>query len=101
MKMEGKVAIVTGSSKGIGKGIARIFSQEGAKITVVSRHAGEGLAVAKELGSDKGKAIYVQTDVTDSKSIQNMIKETIEAFGRLDVLVNNAGYHLSKSVEDT
>lgn len=101
MKMKDKVAIVTGSSKGIGEGIARVFSQEGAKITVISRHVEEGLSVAKELGSDEGRAIYVQTDVTDSKSIQNMINKTVEAFGRLDVLVNNAGYHLSKSVENT
>ena len=101
MKLKDKVAIVTGSSKGIGEGIARVFSQEGAKVVVVCRNEKEGLSMAKQLGSDEGRAIYVKTDVTKSKSIQNLINTTIEEFGRIDILVNNAGYHISKNIEQT
>ncbi|MHB9036705.1 MAG: SDR family NAD(P)-dependent oxidoreductase [Armatimonadota bacterium] len=101
MKLKDKVAIVTGASKGIGEGIAREFSHEGANVVVVSRGEAEGIKMAKELGSSEGRAIFVRTDVTDSDSIQSMIAKTIEAFGRLDILVNNAGYHISKSVEET
>lgn len=101
MKLANKVAIVTGSSKGIGEGIARTFSSEGAKVVVVSRNEQEGLKMAVELGSHEGRAIYVKTDVTNSASIRALIQTTIETFGKLDILVNNAGYHISKDVEAT
>ena len=101
MKLKDKVAIVTGSSKGIGEGIARVFSREGASVVVVCRTEEAGLKMAGELNASGGKAIFVQTDVTSSESIQNMIAKTIETFGQLDVLVNNAGYHISKNVEET
>ena len=57
--------------------------------------------MAEELGASEGKAIYIKTDVTSSESIRDMIDTTISTFGKLDVLVNNAGYHLSKNVEET
>lgn len=101
MKLKDKVAIVTGSSKGIGKGIAKVFSEEGAKIVVVCRNEDEGTAMAKQLGSDKDMAVFIKTDVSDSQSIQNLIRKTVERFGKIDILVNNAGYHLSKNLEDT
>ena len=101
MKLKDKVAIVTGASKGIGKGIAREFSREGAKVVVVSRGESEGIEMAEELGSKEGRAVFVRTDVTDSKSIQSMISKTIETYGKLDILINNAGYHISKNVEVT
>lgn len=101
MKLKDKVAIVTGSSKGVGEGIARVFSQEGAKVVVVCRTEEAGKKMADELGASEGRAIFVQTDVKSSESIQNMINTTIETFGKLDILVNNAGYHISKNVEET
>ncbi len=101
MKLKDKVAIVTGSSKGIGLGIARVFSQEGARVAVVSRHEEEGRPVAQELGEKDGRAIFVKADVSSSESVQKMINTTVQAFGRLDVMVNNAGYHISKNVEKT
>jgi len=101
MRLKDKVAIVTGSSKGIGEGIARVFSIEGAKVVVVCRTEDAGGKMAKELGASEGRAIFLKTDVTSSKSIQNMIDATIKTFGKLDILVNNAGYHLSKNVEET
>lgn len=101
MKLKDKVAIVTGSSKGIGEGIARVFSAEGAKVVVVCRNKEQGLSMAKQLGSDEGRAIYVKTDVTKSESIQDLINTTVKEFGKLDILVNNAGYHISKNIEQT
>jgi len=101
MKLKDKVAIVTGSSKGIGEGIAQVFSTEGAKAVVVCRNEKEGTSMAKQLGSDEGRAVYIKTDVTSSESIRNLIDRTVEIFGRIDILVNNAGYHLSKSIEQT
>ena len=101
MKLQGKVAIITGSSKGIGEGIARIFAEEGARVVVTCRTESEGRKMADELGAAEGRALFVQTDVTSSVQIRSMIEQTVEAFGRIDILVNNAGYHLSKSIEDT
>lgn len=100
MRLKDKVTIVTGSSKGIGEGIARVFSGEGARVVVVCRTEDAGMRVAEELGASEGRALFVQTDVTSSEAIQKMINRTIDVFGRLDILVNNAGYHLSKSVEN-
>jgi NAD(P)-dependent dehydrogenase (short-subunit alcohol dehydrogenase family) len=101
MRLKGKAAIVTGSSKGIGEGIARVFSQEGAKVTVVCRTEEAGKKMADELGAPEGRAMYIQTDVTSSESIQAMIKKTVDTWGKIDILVNNAGYHISKNVEET
>ncbi len=101
MRLKDKVAIVTGSSKGVGEGIARVFSREGANVVVVCRTEDAGKKMAEELGASEGRAIFVRTDVTSSESIQNMINTTIKTFGKLDILVNNAGYHISKNVEQT
>lgn len=101
MRLKDKVAIITGSSKGIGQGCARVFAREGAAVVIVSRTAEPGLAMAKEIQDKGGRAIYIQTDVSRSEQVQNMINRTIEAFGRLDILINNAGYHISKNIEET
>jgi len=101
MKLENKVAIITGSSKGIGEGIARVFSKEGANVVIICRTEQMGQKMADELGAKDGRAIFVKTDVTKSQDIQDMISKTVETFGKLDILVNNAGYHLSKNAEDT
>ena len=101
MKLKDKVAIVTGSGRGIGQGIARVFSREGAKVVVVDILEDIGQKMADELGTADGNALFIHTDLKDSESVQNMINTTIKAFGKLDILVNNAGYHLSKNVEET
>ena len=101
MKLKDKVAIVTGSTRGIGQGIAQVFSREGACVSVVARSEEAGEKMADELGARKNRAIFIKTDVSDSTSVQNMIKTTVDTFGKLDILVNNAGYHISKNVEET
>lgn len=101
MKLEDKVAIITGSSKGIGEGIARVFAAEGARVVIVSRNEEEGQKIAEELGGPDGRSIFIKTDVTSRESIQELIAAAVSTFGRLDILVNNAGYHISKNVEET
>ncbi len=101
MKLKDKVAIVTGSSKGIGEGIARVFSREGARVVVTCRTEDAGRKMADEFGASEDKALFVKTDVKNSREIREMIDITVAKFGKLDILVNNAGYHLSKNVEET
>jgi hypothetical protein len=101
MKLKNKIAIVTGSSKGIGEGIARVFAREGAKVVVTCRTEEAGKKITAELLAAGGTAIFVKTDVTSSQDVQLMVNKVMQTFGRLDILVNNAGYHISKNVEET
>ena len=90
LELEGKVAIVTGSSSGIGEQTARRLSALGAKVVVNSSSSVEaGHAVAASLPGD---AIYVQADISDQEQGKALVDATIEAFGQLDILVNNAGW---------
>src|SRR5262245_26993104 len=93
-KLTGKVAIVTGASKGIGAGIAKGLAAEGASVVVnyASSKAGADQVVA-EIKKDGGKAISVQGDVSKAADVKRVFSETLKAFGRLDVLVNNAGVY--------
>ena len=87
--LEGKVAIVTGSSSGIGAETARLFAAEGAKVVVNSvRSVAEGEALAAELPD----AVYVQADISDEEQAKAIVAAATERWGRLDILVNNAGY---------
>lgn len=90
MQLEGKVALVTGSSLGIGEAIARAFGREGAKVTIdYQTHREPAEKLCQELGD--GNAIAVQADVSKIADINKLIDQTITTFGRLDILVNNAG----------
>ncbi|MDQ3252189.1 MAG: SDR family NAD(P)-dependent oxidoreductase, partial [Actinomycetota bacterium] len=92
MQLENKVAAVTGSSLGIGRAIAVAFAREGASVVVNYRsHPEEGQAAVDEIEKGGGKAISVQADVSEPEGVQNLIRQTVEEFGRLDVMVNNAG----------
>lgn len=97
MRLKDKVAIVTGSSKGIGEGIAKVFHKEGAKVVIVCRDEEAGSKMAFELGKEAGQAIFIKADMTISAEIREMINKTVEIFGKIDILVNNVGYHLSKN----
>ncbi len=101
MRLKDKVAIVTGSSKGIGEGIARVFHQEGAMVVIVDRNVDAGIKMARELGSEEGRSIFVKTDMRKSKDIRDMIDKTVVTFGKIDIVVNNVGYHISKNAVET
>src|SRR3954470_7804580 len=93
-RLSGKVAVVTGASKGIGAEIARYLAAEGASVVVnyASSKAGADKVVAEITGKG-GKAVAVQADVSKPEDIRRLFAETRRAFGRLDVLVNNAGIY--------
>lgn len=89
MRLQNKVAIVTGAASGFGKGIAELYAQEGAKVCV-SDINGQG---AREVANAIGKsAIHVAVDVANPDDVQTMVGETVKAFGGVDIMVNNAGY---------
>jgi meso-butanediol dehydrogenase / (S,S)-butanediol dehydrogenase / diacetyl reductase len=89
--VKGKSIIVTGGGRGIGEGIARDLAAEGGRIVVADIDLAAAERVAAAIRQDKGEAIAVRVDVGDRQSVQAMIKETVRAFGRLDVMFNNAG----------
>src|SRR6267142_2007026 len=93
-KLNGKVAVVTGASKGIGAGIAKHLAAEGATVVVNYSSSKEGAdKVVDEITKHGGKAMAVQADVAKKKDIDRLFAQTKNAFGRLDILVNNAGVY--------
>lgn len=89
-RLGGKVAIVTGSTSGIGKGIARLFAAEGAKVVICGRREDKGQAIVDMIASEGGEASYHFMDMTDTDSIKKLISDTAEKYGKIDILVNNA-----------
>ena len=90
-RVRDKVAIVTGAALGLGEASARMLAREGAKVVVTDIKEEEGERVAQDVAAAGGEAIYLHHDVADESAWQRMIQATLDHFGRLDVLVNNAG----------
>ena len=90
-RFEGKVALITGGNAGIGLATALGFAAEGASVMIAARRRAQGEAAVEQIRQAGGQAEFVETDVTASASIQNMVAETIARFGRLDIAFNNAG----------
>lgn len=91
MKLEGKVAVITGSASGIGKEIAKLFAKEGASVIISDLNEEGALEVVKEIKDNGGKATAVVTNVTNQEDVDNMIDQAVSTYGKLDILVNNAG----------
>ena len=101
MQLENKVALITGAGAGIGQATAELFAREGASVAIVDRDAENGQAVAAEITESGGKAIFIPADVSQSASVQAMFQAAISAFGKLDILFNNAGIVVQGTVEQT
>ena len=100
-KLEGKVAVVTGASKGIGAGIATALAREGAAVVVnYASSRADAEAVTAAINAEGGKAIAVQGDVSKAAQAQGLIAATVTQFGRLDVLVNNSGVYEFATLEE-
>ncbi len=100
MKLEGKVAMVTGASKGIGKGIANRYVQEGAAVVLASRSEDLLDSIARQIRDSGGRALALSLDVTSPESVDAVVQRAVDEFGRLDVMVNNAGISMVRPSED-
>jgi 3-oxoacyl-[acyl-carrier protein] reductase/bacilysin biosynthesis oxidoreductase BacG len=101
LELRGKVAVVTGASRGIGKAIAQSLLNEGCAVAICGRNAERLNAAVSELSKAGPPIIGVPTDVTDEAAVTKFVTTALEAFGRIDILVNNAGTHLRGTVETT
>ena len=99
-QLDGKVAIITGAASGIGKEIAKRFADEGAKVIIADLQLPSAEATATEINRSGGAAMGVAMDVSDEAAVDAGIATTIERFGRLDILVSNAGIQIVKPIDE-
>ena len=90
-RLAGKVALITGASRGIGAATARLFAREGAQVVLTSRSEEDVTRIAEEIKADGGEVLAVQANVANAASVQSLIKRVVDAYGKLDLAVNNAG----------
>lgn len=101
MKLENRVAIITGAGAGIGRACAREFAKEGARVVIADiNHAG-ARETLEQIQSAGGDAVVVETDVASPDSVQKLVEKTLSAYPQVDVLLNNAAVQVNKTVEDT
>jgi len=100
-RLQGQVALITGGTSGIGEATARLFAREGAKVSITGRRIELGQRVAAEIRSGGGEAIFIAADVTQAEDCRRSIDETLAAYGRIDILFNNAGIVTRGTLEET
>jgi len=100
MKLRDKVAIITGASKGIGKGIAVRYAEEGAAVVLASRSEDLLASIAQQIRDTGSRALALSLDVRSPESVQEVVQKTVSQFGRLDIMVNNAGISMAHPSED-
>jgi len=101
MKLQGRVAVITGSASGIGRASAREFAQEGAHVVVADINIAGAQETVKQIEAAGGVALAVKTDVASAESVEALVAETLRSLGRINVLFNNAAIQVNKTVEDT
>jgi NAD(P)-dependent dehydrogenase (short-subunit alcohol dehydrogenase family) len=100
MRLEHKVALITGGTSGIGEATAVLFAKEGAKVAITGRNEKRGYAVAEKIMNDGGKAIFIRSDVRKAEECRHAVDETLRVFDRLDILFNNAGVFYPHTILD-
>jgi NAD(P)-dependent dehydrogenase (short-subunit alcohol dehydrogenase family) len=100
MRLENKVALITGGTSGIGEATAILFANEGAKVTITGRDEKRGRAVAQRVTKGGGMALFVRTDVRNAEQCGRAVHETLSAYNRLDILFNNAGVFYPHTIID-
>ena len=100
MQLENKVAIITGAASGMGKAMAKGYAKEGASVVIADLDADSATEVAESINSDGGDALAIQYDVTDIQQSHDLVDSTVDKYGKLDVLVNNAGVVVVSPIED-
>lgn len=100
-RLQGKTAIITGGASGIGKGMATAFVKEGAKVAIIDLNAELGNQTIKELQEYQPESIFIQANLMDHGKIPEIVKEVVDHFGKLDILVNNAHASKMSSIEET
>jgi NAD(P)-dependent dehydrogenase (short-subunit alcohol dehydrogenase family) len=101
MKLEDRVAVITGSASGIGRASAKEFAKEGARVVVADINLAGAQETAKQIVAAGGVALPVNTDVAVPSSVEALVEQTLHSFGRINVLFNNAAIQVNKTVEDT
>jgi NAD(P)-dependent dehydrogenase (short-subunit alcohol dehydrogenase family) len=101
MKLKGKTAVVTGAASGIGKAIALAFAREGADVAVADINVGGGEETVRQIQKLKRAAFFVETDVAESESVRNLVETALGRFGKLNIMVNNAGVEVFQRLADT
>jgi len=101
MRLKGKVAVVTGGSRGIGKALAILLSREGASVAIAARAKKNIDDVADLIKKSGGSAVGVEADVSRPDDVKNLMKKTLDMFGRIDILINNAGVCVRKNIAET
>lgn len=100
-RLFGKVAIVTGGADGIGKATCELFASEGAAVVIADVDAGKGHATAARITAGGGRVLFIETDVADEASIARMVAQAVAAFGKIDILINNAAVFVLRGIDAT